>query len=131
MSFLVLFSLFAKKEITITSQGEMTPTKVIASVQSTSDHTIVVNNLKNNKFIKKGDVIIQYSKTMENSQKKALEKRLATLNKQKNGLQILRTSLEQETNLFKGEDEFGYSDTFNHFFKQSQDIITGIAKKKC
>lgn len=74
VSFLVLFSLFAKKEITITSQGEMTPTKVIASVQSTSDHTIVVNNLKNNKFIKKGDVIIQYSKTMENSQKKALEK---------------------------------------------------------
>lgn len=129
VSFLVIFALFAKKEITITSQGELTPTKVIASVQSTSDHTIVVNNLKNNKFIKKGDVIIQYSKTMENSQKKALEKRLATLNKQKNGLQILRTSLEQETNLFKGEDEFGYSDTFNHFFKQSQDIITGIAKK--
>lgn len=83
VSFLVIFALFAKKEITITSQGEMTPTKVIASVQSTSDHTIVVNNLKNNKSIKKGDVIIQYSKTMENSQKKALEKRLATLNKQK------------------------------------------------
>lgn len=61
--------------------------------------------------------------------KKALEKRLATLNKQKNGLQILRTSLEQETNLFKGEDEFGYSDTFNHFLKQTQDIIIGIAKK--
>ncbi|HFH9987522.1 TPA: bacteriocin ABC transporter ATP-binding protein, partial [Streptococcus pyogenes] len=107
----------------------MTPTKVIASVQSTSDHTIVVNNLKNNKFIKKGDVIIQYSKTMENSQRKALEKQLATLNKQKNGLQILKTNLEQETNLFKGEDEFGYSDTFNHFLKQTQDIIIGFAKK--
>lgn len=129
VSFLVIFALFAKKEITITSQGELTPTKVIASVQSTSDHTIVVNNLKNNKFIKKGDVIIQYSKTMENSQKKALEKRLATLNKQKNGLQILRTSLEQETNLFKGEDEFGYSDTFNHFFKQTQEDNSALKEE--
>lgn len=53
VSFLVLFSLFAKKEITITSQGEMTPTKVIASVQSTSDHTIVVNNLKTINLLRK------------------------------------------------------------------------------
>ncbi len=31
----------------------MTPTKVIASVQSTSDHTIVVNNLKTINLLRK------------------------------------------------------------------------------
>lgn len=128
VSFLVIFSLLAKKEVTITSRGEITPTKVIASIQSTSNNTITTNHLTNNLLVSKDDLLIQYAETMENSQKQAIETQLATLNRQKAGLETLKSSLSQGTNLFSGEDEFGYVNTFNNFITQSQDIELGISK---
>ncbi|MBM7635558.1 bacteriocin secretion accessory protein [Streptococcus saliviloxodontae] len=128
LSFLLIFSLLAKKEVTVTSRGEITPTKVIASIQSTSNNTITVNNLSNNQLVKKDELIIKYAETMESSQKQALETQLATLGRQKNGLETLKESLSQGTNLFTGEDEFGYINTFNNFVSQSKDIELGISK---
>ena len=128
LSFLLIFSLFAQKEITVTSRGEITPTQVIASIQSTSNNTITTNNLSNNQLVKKDDVVIKYAETMEKSQKQALETQLATLNRQKAGIETLKASLSQGNNLFTGEDEFGYINTFNNFISQSQDIELGISK---
>ena len=128
LSFLLIFSLFAQKEVTVTSRGEITPTQVIASIQSTSNNTITTNNLSNNQSVKKYDVVIKYAETMEKSQKQALETQLATLNRQKTGIETLKASLSQGTNLFTGEDEFGYINTFNNFISQSQDIELGISK---
>ena len=128
LSFLLIFSLFAQKEITVTSRGEITPTQVIASIQSTSNNTITTNNLSNNQLVKKDDVVIKYAETMEKSQKQALETQLATLNRQKTAIETLKASLSQGTNLFTGEDEFGYINTFNNFISQSQDIELGISK---
>ena len=128
LSFLLIFSLFAQKEVTVTSRGEITPTQVIASIQSTSNNTITTNNLSNNQSVKKDDVVIKYAETMEKSQKQALETQLATLNRQKTAIETLKASLSQGTNLFTGEDEFGYINTFNNFISQSQDIELGISK---
>ena len=128
LSFLIIFSLFAQKEVTVTSRGEITPTQVIASIQSTSNNTITTNNLSNNQLVKKDDVVIKYAETMEKSQKQALEKQLATLNRQKTGIETLKASLSQGNNIFTGEDEFGYINTFNNFITQSQDIELGISK---
>lgn len=128
ISFLLIFSLVTKKEITVTSRGEITPIKVIASIQSTSNNPITTNKLYNNQLIKKGDLVIHYSESMESSQKQVLETQMATLNKQKTGLETLKNSLEQGTNLFSGDDEFGYINTFNNFISQSQDIELGISK---
>lgn len=128
LSFLLIFSLFAQKEITVTSRGEITPTQVIASIQSTSNNTITTNNLSNNQSVKKDDVVIKYAETMEKSQKQALETQLATLNRQKTAIETLKASLSQGNNLFTGEDEFGYINTFNNFITQSQDIELGISK---
>ncbi|MGZ7226661.1 bacteriocin secretion accessory protein, partial [Streptococcus pyogenes] len=94
----------------------------------TSNNPITTNNLANNKLVKKNELIIQYAETMESSQKQALETQLATLNRQKTGLETLKESLAQGTNLFTGEDEFGYINTFNNFITQSQDIELGISK---
>lgn len=126
--FLTLFSLFAKKEVTLTSRGEITPTSIIASIQSTSNNTIIANHLSNNQFVQKDDLIIQYSETMEQFQKETLERQLATVERQKSELEILISSLEQGSNLFAGNSEFGYINTFNNFISQSQDIELGIAK---
>ena len=128
LSFLLIFSLFAQKEVTVTSRGEITPTQVIASIQSTSNNTITTNNLSNNQLVKKDDVVIKYAETMEKSQKQALETQLATLNRQKTAIETLKASLSQGNNLFTGEDEFGYINTFNNFITQSQDIELGISK---
>ena len=128
LSFLLIFSLFAQKEVTVTSRGEITPTQVIASIQSTSNNTITTNNLSNNQLVKKDDVVIKYAETMEKSQKQALETQLATLNRQKTAIETLKESLSQGNNLFTGEDEFGYINTFNNFITQSQDIELGISK---
>ena len=128
LSFLLIFSLFAQKEVTVTSRGEITPTQVIASIQSTSNNTITTNNLSNNQSVKKDDVVIKYAETMEKSQKQALETQLATLNRQKTAIETLKESLSQGNNLFTGEDEFGYINTFNNFITQSQDIELGISK---
>lgn len=128
LTFLIVFSLFGKKEVTVISQGEITPTQIIASIQSTSNNTIVSNNLANNQTVKKDDLVIKYSEAMESSQKKAIETQLATLTRQKAGLETLQSSLTQGANLFSGDDEFGYMNTFNNFISQSQDIELGISK---
>ena len=56
--FLFLFAFFAKKEVTVTSRGSIEPTKVIAVIQSTSDNTIIDNQLVANKVVKKGDTLV-------------------------------------------------------------------------
>ena len=43
-----------KKEITVTSVGSLRPTKIIDVVQSTSNNTVLVNHLSENKTVKKG-----------------------------------------------------------------------------
>ncbi|HEL0692501.1 TPA: bacteriocin ABC transporter ATP-binding protein, partial [Streptococcus equi subsp. zooepidemicus] len=130
LTFLILFSCFAYKEITVTSYGEITPTQVIATVQSISNNPIVANHLINNQPIKQGDSIIQYAKDLEESQKQVLEKQLATYEKQKSSLNTLLLSLKQGQNLFQSDDQFGYVNTFNHFMSQAQDIDLGFSKIK-
>lgn len=127
-TFILIFSLVATKEITVTSQGEIAPTSVISSIQSTSDNPILANHLVANQVVEKGDLLIKYSETMEESQKTALATQLQRLEKQKEGLGILKQSLEKATDLFSGEDEFGYHNTFMNFTKQSHDIELGITK---
>lgn len=99
-TFILIFSLVATKEITVTSQGEIAPTSVISSIQSTSDNPILANHLVANQVVEKGDLLIKYSETMEESQKTALATQLQRLEKQKEGLGILKQSLEKATDLF-------------------------------
>lgn len=126
--FLVLFSIIGQKEVTVKSIGEITPTKVIAIIQSSSNNTILINHLAENKAVVKGELLIQYVKNMEVSQQTAIKTQLATYQRQKVGLETLKSSLHQGINLFTGEDEFGYANTFNNFIKQSQDLSLGISK---
>ena len=126
--FLVLFSFVGQKEVTVKSIGEITPTKVIAMIQSTSDNTVLTNHLAENKTVTKGELLVQYTKNMEASQQTAIETQLATYQRQKAELETLKNSLQQGTNLFTDKDEFGYANTFNNFIKQSEDLTIGISK---
>lgn len=124
VGFLVIFSLIAKKEISISTVGEITPTSVIASIQSTSDNPLSNHQLKENKVVKKDDLLLSYSETMDESQKTALETQLASAKRQKIGLETLKASLKQGVNFFidDGVDEFGYLNTYHSFMLKVKEL---------
>ena len=126
--FLLAFSLIGKKEITVTTLGSIRPTKVIAVVQSSSNNTVLTNNLSENKAVKKGDLLIQYSDKLEDSQLNAIQTQIERYERQQEALNQLKESLKQGQNLFTGDDEFGYSATVERFLNQSQTITAQVSQ---
>lgn len=116
-----------KKEVTVEVTGTIEPTSIVATIQSTSDNTIIKNQLRSNKEVKKGDLLIQYSEKMESSQKESLQKQFDLLSRQETGLKTLEDSINQGTSLFQEEnDEFGYQSTFTTFLAQYDSIGQGV-----
>lgn len=103
--FLLSFLLWAKKEVTVEVTGTIEPTSIVATIQSTSDNTIIKNQLRSNKEVKKGDLLIQYSEKMESSQKESLQKQFDLLSRQETGLKTLEDSINQGTSLFQEEND--------------------------
>ena len=124
--FIVLFSLFAQTEVTVTSTGEITPTKVIEVIQSTSNNIISTNNLKDNKTVKKGDLLIKYSDKLESSQSNGIQQQIDRDDRQAAALETLINRLKQGTNLFGDDDEFGYSSTISTFLNQASTITSQV-----
>ena len=124
--FIVLFYLFAHTEVTVTSTGEITPTKVIEVIQSTSNNIISTNNLKDNKTVKKGDLLVKYSDKLEASQSNSIQQQIDRDDRQAAALETLINSLKQGTNLFGDNDEFGYSSTINAFLNQAITITSQV-----
>ncbi|EHI74451.1 putative ComB [Streptococcus criceti] len=83
--FIVVFLCFAKKEVTVISQGEVAPTEVLAIIQSGSDASIAQNKLDDNTKVKKGDLLVRYNEettpAQKNSQKEAIKERNKRLDK--------------------------------------------------
>lgn len=124
--FIVLFSLFAQTEVTVTSTGEITPTKVIEVIQSTSNNIISTNNLKDNKTVKKGDLLIKYSDKLKSSQSNGIQQQIDRDDRQAAALETLINSLKKGTNLFGDDDEFGYSSTISTFLNQASTITSQV-----
>lgn len=127
--FLLAFSLIGKKEITVTALGSIRPTKVIAVVQSSSNNTVLTNNLGENKAVKKGDLLIQYSDKLEDSQLNAIQTQIERYERQQEALNQLKESLKQGQNLFTGDDEFGYSATVDFFKSISNNYCSSFSIK--
>ncbi|SNU06140.1 bacteriocin secretion accessory protein [Streptococcus equinus] len=126
--FLILFSLIGRKEITVTSVGSLRPTKIIDVVQSTSNNTVIDNQLLENKVVKKGDLLVKYSDKMENNQLKAIQTQIERDERKQNDLNTLKESLNQGKNLFTGEDEFGCAAIIDRFLSQSKTITAQVAQ---
>lgn len=126
--FLILFSLIGRKEITVTSIGSLRPTKIIDVVQSTSNNTVIDNQLLENKVVKKGDLLVKYSDKMEDNQLKAIQTQIERDGRKQNDLNTLKESLNQGKNLFTGEDEFGCAAIIDRFLSQSKAITAQVAQ---
>ena len=126
--FLLSFLLWAKKEVTVEVTGTIEPTSIVATIQSTSDNTIIKNQLRSNKEVKKGEFIDSIiPKKWKDSQKESLQKQFDLLSRQETGLKTLEDSINQGTSLFQEEnDEFGYQSTFTTFLAQYDSIGQGV-----
>ena len=106
--FVVGFSVFAKKEVTLSSRGTIEATRVIDQIQSTSNSPIQVNHLKENKEIKKGEILVEYQEDQEKQQGMSLTQQLDLLKKQEEQLKLLKTSIETGESQFTGNEHFDY-----------------------
>ena len=120
--FVFLFSIFAKKEITISSGATIEPNRIIVNIQSTSNNTIITNKLSENKSVKKGELLIQYQDGAESVQQSSYASQLDMLRDQKQQLEYLQKSLESGNDQFPTKDNFGYQQTFYDYLNQAQSL---------
>ncbi|GAX47681.1 HlyD family efflux transporter periplasmic adaptor subunit [Pseudolactococcus reticulitermitis] len=118
LTFLMIFSVFAKKEITIQSVGEIAPMRSIAKIQSTSDNTIIENKVINNQVVKKGQTLITYSGTITDSEINKISAQMAQVDKQIANLETLKQGIDTGTQTFAETDEFGYQSTLDNHLTQ-------------
>lgn len=117
-TFLIVFSVFAKKEITIQSVGEIAPKRSIAKIQSTSDHKIIENNIVNNQFVKKGETLITYSGTITDLEINKISSQMSQIDKQIADLETLKEGINTGIQTFTESDEFGYQSTLGNYLSQ-------------
>ncbi len=120
--FVLLFSTFAKKEMTISSGATVEPNRIIVNIQSTSNNSIVTNKLSENKSVKKGELLIQYQDGVERVQQSSYASQLDMLRDQKQQLEYLQKSLESGNDQFPTKDNFGYQQTFYDYLNQAQSL---------
>ena len=116
--FILLFTLFATKEITVATRATIEPNRIITNIQSTSNNAIITNNLVENKAVKKGDLLVQYQSGAEIVQEATYASTLKMLEEQKQQLEYLKTSIETEDNQFPAPDNFGYYQSFQDYLNQ-------------
>ena len=84
-------------------------------------------NPSENKTVKKG-FAYQYSDKLEESQIKAIQTQIERDERQQNALNTLKDSLNQNKNLFSGDDEFGCAATIDRFLSQSKTITAQVSQ---
>lgn len=124
--FILLFGLFAQKEITVSSSASLEPNRIIANIQSTSNNAIITNQLAENKRVNQGDLLIQYQNGPENVQEASYSNQLNILQEQKKQLELLQASLQAGDDQFSEEDSFGYRQNFRDYLSQADSLHSNI-----
>nr|Q10419.1 RecName: Full=Mesentericin Y105 secretion protein MesE [Leuconostoc mesenteroides]CAA57403.1 mesE [Leuconostoc mesenteroides] len=116
--FIVLFSLFAKREIVVKASGEIIPAKVLSDIQSTSNNAIDSNQLAENKMVKKGDTLVTFTSGNEKISSQLLTQQINNLNNRIQSLDTYKHSIIDGRSEFGGTDQFGYDNLFNGYMAQ-------------
>lgn len=116
--FIVLFSLFAKREIVVKANGEIIPAKVLSDIQSTSNNAIDSNQLAENKMVKKGDTLVTFTSGNEKISSQLLTQQINNLNNRLQSLDTYKQSIIDGRGEFGGTDQFGYDSLFNGYMAQ-------------
>lgn len=124
--FLIVFSIFAQKEISLTAGATIEPARIIATIQSSSNSKIVANHLAENKFVKQGDLLVQYQEGVEAVQAENYASQLEMLKDQKVQLEYLKASLQAGSDQFPETDKFGYQHSFLDYLNQAASLRSQV-----
>ena len=99
MSLLVVFTfgfaMFAEKEISLSSEATVEPSRIIANIQSTSNRRMVVNYLEENKQVQRGDLLVQYQEVGDVIQDEANVNQLESFRNHQSKTSNLKNSTTQ------------------------------------
>lgn len=127
--FLIVFSIFAQKEISLTAGATVEPARIIATIQSSSNSKIVANHLAENKFVKQGDLLVQYQEGAEAVQAENYASQLEMLKDQKVQLEYLKASLQSGSDQFPEADKFGYQHSFLDYLNQAASLRSQVEQQ--
>ena len=127
--FLIVFSIFAQKEISLTAGATIEPARIIATIQSSSNSKIVANHLAENKFVKQGDLLVQYQEGVEAVQAENYASQLEMLKDQKVQLEYLKASLQAGSDQFPKTDKFGYQHSFLDYLNQATSLRSQVEQQ--
>lgn len=127
--FLIVFSIFAQKEISLTAGATVEPARIIATIQSSSNSKIVANHLAENKFVKQGDLLVQYQEGAEAVQAENYASQLEMLKDQKVQLEYLKASLQAGSDQFPEADKFGYQHSFLDYLNQAAGLRSQVEQQ--
>ena len=127
--FLILFSIFAQKEISLTAGATVEPSRILANIQSTSNNRIIANHLEENKLVKKGELLVQYQEGAEAVQAENYASQLEMLKDQKVQLEYLKASLQAGSDQFPEADKFGYQHSFLDYLNQAASLRSQVEQQ--
>lgn len=115
---LVLSSFVAKKEIVVKGIGNIEPNKTPVVIQSTSSEPVEYKKLKEEKYVRKGEILLRYStKNIDNmlaTTRKQYNKNCAEINE----LNVLLNGVKDNSQLFDHTDAFGYKEELENYLDQ-------------
>ena len=127
--FLLGFATFAEKEISLSTRATVEPARIIATIQSSSNSKIVANHLAENKFVKQGDLLVQYQEGAEAVQAENYASQLEMLKDQKVQLEYLKASLQAGSDQFPEADKFGYQHSFLDYLNQAASLRSQVEQQ--
>ena len=127
--FLLGFATFAEKEISLSTRATVEPSRILANIQSTSNNRIIANHLEENKFVKQGDLLVQYQEGAEAVQAENYASQLETLKDQKVQLEYLKASLQAGSDQFPEADKFGYQHSFLDYLNQAASLRSQVEQQ--
>ena len=127
--FLLGFATVAEKEMSLSTRATVEPARIIATIQSSSNSKIVANHLAENKFVKQGDLLVQYQEGAEAVQAENYASQLEMLKDQKVQLEYLKASLQSGSDQFPEADKFGYQHSFLDYLNQAASLRSQVEQQ--
>lgn len=115
--FIGFFLAFAKKEVVIRTTAQLTANT--SKLEIPLDLKIIENNLKENKNVKKDEILIVLDNKDFILQKETLEKENAQINEEKIAAMCFIESLNTDSNHFTTSDSFGYENQLKSIFAEN------------
>lgn len=114
------FSLFAKREITVTGIGTLEATQLVPTIQATANSAIKKNYLSEGKYVKKGQTLLVYNNVLNRNKLKLYQQQLKQSQRQSIALKTLKEGITANQDSFKQDDSFGYRAMLQSYLKQRQ-----------